>query len=142
MIRSVDHAHARPDGASDEEVAAAGKMSEALERLERARGHLHAFHQMIGETDLMLDDVVDGLRAAGRPELAEHLETDLVGRNVIAGRWTFQVIEEFDDGYWRVFRDHERVIRDELMDGRRHVYEAEMKARRRTEGRPGHEAHP
>lgn len=142
MTRSIDLAHSRPDDAGDEDVAAAGKMSEALERLERARGHLHAFHQLIGETDLMLDDVIEHLRAAGREELAVHLATDLVGRNVIAGRWTFQVIEEFDDDYWTVFREHERAIRDDLMDGRRHVFEAEMKARRRTEGRAGHEAHP
>jgi hypothetical protein len=33
-------------------------------------------------------------------------------------------------------------VRDELMDGRRHVFEAEMKAERRTRGRRGHEATP
>lgn len=142
MAHSVDTAHARPADAADEDVAAAGRMSEALERLDRARGHLHAFHQLVGETDLMLDDVIEHLQAAGREDLAERLATDLVGRNVIPGRWTFQVIEEFDDGYWTAFREHERAIRDELMDGRRHVYEAEMKARRRTAGRAGHEAHP
>ena len=30
----------------------------------------------------------------------------------------------------------------ELMDGQRHVYEAEMKTRERTPGQPGHEASP
>ena len=79
---------------------------------------------------------------AGRPELAERLAADLIGRNVLAGRWTFQVIEEFDDGYWTVFRDHERAIRDALTDGRRHVFESEMKEARRTHGRPGHAARP
>jgi len=30
--------------------------------------------------------------------VAERLATELVGRNVLPGRWTFQVVEEFDDG--------------------------------------------
>ena len=132
----------RPDGASDEAIDAAGKMSEAFETVERARGHLYAFHQLIGEADLSLDGVLESLRACGATQLEERLSTDLVGRNVLEGRWTFQLIEEFEATYYEVFRAHERAVRDELTAGRRHVYEAEMKERRRTHGRPGHEARP
>lgn len=114
----------------DQAIETAGKMSEALETLERARGHLYSFHQLVGEADFALDDVLDGLRAAGRSELADALERDLVGRDVLEGRWTFQIMEEFDDGYWSVFRDFERRVRDELTGGRRHVYEARLKAER------------
>jgi hypothetical protein len=124
--------HDRPPGASDDAVAAAGHMSEALETLERARGHLYSFHQLIGEADFALDDVLARLRAAGAEELAAELERELVGRNVLEGRWTFQVVEEFDDGYWSVFRDYERRVRDAMTAGRRHVEEAELKARRRA----------
>jgi len=66
----------------------------------------------------------------------------VVGRNVLNGRWTFQVVEEFDDDYWIVFRTHERAVRDALVAGRRHVYEAEMKERRRTPGHPAHGGRP
>jgi phosphate uptake regulator len=134
--------HMRPDHAGDEAVAASGKMSEALETLERARGHLYSFHQLIGEADLMLDAALEALRAADAPELADRIERELLGRNVLEGRWTFQVVEEFDDGYWSLFRELERAVRDALLDGRRHVYEAEMKERRRTHGEPGHSAAP
>ena len=51
-------------------------------------------------------------------------------------------IKEFDDDYWSRLRDHEKRVRDELMDGKRHVFEAEMKEDRRTKGRDGHEATP
>jgi hypothetical protein len=124
--------HDRPEGASDDAVDAAGRMSEALETLERARGHLYSFHQLIGEADFALDGVLERLRAAGADDLAADLERDLIGRNVLPDRWTFQVVEEFDDGYWSVFREHERRIRDALMAGRRHVHEAELKRRRRS----------
>lgn len=141
-MTSVDDAHARPPGTSDETVEAVGKVSEALEYVERARGHLYSFHQLMGHADLLLGEACDALRDTGHTEIADRLNEDMVGRNVIRGRWTFQVVEEFDDDYWSRFRDHEKRVRDELMGGRRHVFEAEMKEDRRTKGRDGHEATP
>jgi hypothetical protein len=138
----LDPDHARPAGASDELVSATGKLSEALEFVERARGHLYEFHQLMGHADLLLDDVVDGLRDAGQPELADRVADELVGLNVLPGRWTFQVVEEFDAGYYATFRGLEQDVRDETMAGRKHVLEAELKQRRRTRGRPGHDATP
>ncbi len=90
----MENDHRRPDEAGDGAVAAAGKMSEALETLERARGHLYSFHQLMGETDLKLDEVLGLLRADEMEALADELQRDLVGRNVLAGRWTFQVVEK------------------------------------------------
>jgi hypothetical protein len=139
---SVDTAHSRPADAADELVAANGAFSEALERIERARGALYDFHQLIGGADAMLDDVIDGLRGTGHGDLADRVHDELVGRNVIEGRWTFQVVEEFDDGYYAAFRDLERAVRETTMGGRRHVFEAEMKQRRRSHGRADHEATP
>lgn len=132
----------RPDGVSDETVEAVGSLSEALEYVERARGHLYSFHQLMGHADLVLGQACDKLRAAGHDPVADRLEQDMVGRNVLYGRWTFQIVEEFDDNYWTRFRDHERRVRDELQHGTRHVFEAEMKENRRTRGRSGHEARP
>jgi hypothetical protein len=125
------------EGVNDEDnraVEAAGAMSEALETLERARGHLYSFHQLVGEADFALDDVLEGLRELGKTELADDLERELVGRDVLPGRWTFQIMEEFDDGYYSVFRKHEKAVRDALTDGRRHVLEARLKAERQPKG--------
>jgi hypothetical protein len=132
----------RPAGVDDDTIAAVGKVSEALEWVERARGHLYSFHQLIGHADLTLGEACDDLRKAGHGDVAEVLETELIGRNVLHGRWTFQVVEEFDDGYWTEFREHERRVRDALVAGKRHVFEAKMKDERRTHGRMGHEAWP
>jgi hypothetical protein len=142
MTDGPDAAHQRPAGLDDATVAALGKLSEALETTERVRGHLYALHQLTGHADLMLDDAVDLFRRAGHPKVADRIEQDLIGRNVIAGRWTFQVVEEYDDGYYATFRELEGATRTELAGGRRHLFEAEMKERRRTHGRPGHEARP
>jgi hypothetical protein len=128
-----------PDDAT---VEAVGKVTEALEWVERARGHLYSFHQLMGHADLTLGEACEALRDAGHANLAEQIETEVVGRNVLQGRWTFQVVEEFDADYWEVFRDHERRVRDELCGGRRHLHEARMKEDRRTHNRSGHEARP
>jgi hypothetical protein len=132
----------RPPGASDAAVAAAGLLSETLEVVEELRGHLYALHRLTGKADFKLDDAVAMLRKAGADELADEVQTELIGRNVLAGRWTFQVVEEYDDGYYAVLRDLERRGREQLVGGRRHVAEAELKAHRRTPGRPGHEPQP
>lgn len=134
--------HERPTGVSDETVEAVGRLSEALEHLVRARGHLYSFHQEMGRTDLLTGEAADLLEAAGHAEQAEALRRDVVGRNVLEGRWTFQVVEEFDETYYRPYEDAERAVREALVAGRRHVFESEMKDDRRTPGRPGHERRP
>ena len=134
--------HRRPDGVDDTTVEALGKVSEALEAIEVARGHLYTFHRLSGTADLTLGEGVELLRKAGHDELADRIDTELVGRNVLEGRWTFQIMEEYDDGYYATFKRLEQQARDELVQGRRHLYEAEMKEDRRTGGRQGHTAVP
>lgn len=142
MTSGPDAAHLRPEGVSDATVSALGKLSEALEAVEAARGFLYSFHRLSGTADLTLGDAVDELREAGHGALADRIEQELVGRNVIEGRWTFQIVEAYDDTYYSAFKDLERSARDELVDGRRHLYEAEMKEDRRTHGREHHAATP
>ena len=121
-----------------ETVEAVGALTEALETTERARGHLYSFHQLTGSADMKLGQAVESLRKAGHTELADQLDHELVGRNVLPGRWTYQIVEEYDDSYYQVFRDLEKLVRDKLLDGARHVFEAEMKKERTTPGHPDH----
>ena len=134
--------HRVPDGVDEATVEAVGKLTEALETTERARGHLYSFHQLTGSADLALGEAVDALRAAGHTGLADRIAAELVGRNVIADRWTFQIVEDYDDGYWSLFRDLEREARQTLAQGRPHLHEAQMKEDRRTHGHPDHTAGP
>lgn len=132
----------RPDGVDDATVEAVGKLGEALEWVERARGRLYDFHQMSGHADLLLGEAADALAGAGHDELAERIRVDLVGRNVIEGRWTFQIVEEYDATYWEAARSTRKAVESKLVAGREHVFESEMKERRRTHGRRHHEQRP
>ena len=131
----------RPD-LDDATVEGLGKLSEALETVEQARGLLYGFHQLTGKADRLLQDAVELLQKAGHTALAADLDRDLVGRNVITDRWTFQIVEDFDANYWSTFRDLDARARAELADGDRHVLEARMKRSERTTGHPRHEAGP
>lgn len=131
-----------PEGVTDATVDALGKLSEALETCERARGHLYTFHQLTGSSDIQLGEAVAALREAGHDTLAERIDSELVGRNALPGRWTFQIMEEYDDTYWSVFRELERTAREELAGGVRHLFEARLKESERSAGREGHAAHP
>lgn len=130
-----DEDHRRPAGLDDVTVEALGSVSKSLETIERVRGHLYALHQLTGSADFELDRAVELLRKAGHEAWATRIESDLIGRNVLAGRWTYQIVEEFDDGYYTGFRDLEKALRDDLAQGRRHLYEAELKQHRRTDPR-------
>ncbi|MBF4626641.1 hypothetical protein NYQ35_03525 [Curtobacterium flaccumfaciens pv. flaccumfaciens] len=137
-----DAQHQVPEGVSEATVEALGSLSAAVEVIEHARGLLYGFHRLTGTADLNLGEAVEQLRKAGHTELAERIDTELVGRNVIAGRWTFQVVEDYDDGYYALAKELERTARDELVQGRRHLFEAGMKEDRRTQDQRHHEATP
>lgn len=111
-------------------IEALGKLSAALETTERARGHLYSFHQLTGTADFMLDEAVALLRQAGHHEHADRVQGELLGRDVLPGKWTFEVVEEYDDTYYECFREVERAARDALADGRRHELEARLKRER------------
>ncbi|QXC63563.1 hypothetical protein KSP35_17425 [Aquihabitans sp. G128] len=123
-------------------MEAVGKATEALEWVERARGDLYDFHQKMGHADALFGEAADALEEAGHQQEADDLRTRIVGRNAIDGRWSFQIVEEFDDLYWSAARDQERQVRDALVAGRRHVFESEMKDDRRSAGRAHHERRP
>jgi hypothetical protein len=131
-----------PESVDDATVEALGKLSEALETCERARGHLYTFHQLTGSSDIQLGGAVDALRKAGHTRIADRIDRELVGRNVLPGHWTFQIMEEYDDTYWSLFRELERNAREQLAGGVRHLYEARLKQSERSAGLEGHAAHP
>jgi hypothetical protein len=126
--------HPRPVGTDDDQVDADGKLSAAFEVIEQARGMLYGFHRMSGQADLALQEAVAALREAGQADLAEEIDEVLVGRDVIPGSWTFQIVEAYDEHYYQVFRAATEKVRRRLADGAPHLFEAEMKVREQTDG--------
>jgi len=96
----------------------------------------------MGRADIEFGKATDQLNDVGLTTDARIFAQTLVGRNVLEGRWTFQVVDEFDALYYEVARDIVRQLERDHLDGRRHVFERHLKERRRTLGEPGHEMEP
>ena len=126
--------HPRPDSMTDEEVEADGKVSAAFEVIEHARGLLYGFHRMSGQADLSLQEALGDLRKCGHEQLADEIDEVLIGRDVIPGSWTYQIVEAYDEHYFRVFRAVAEKVRAELAGGAPHIFEAEMKVSEQTHG--------
>jgi hypothetical protein len=142
MADDRDSQHRRPEGVTDETVEALGKLSAALDHVEDARGHLYAFHRLMGSAESTLEEAEELIRKAGHTEIADAMDRDVLGQNPLPGMWSFQMVEAFDDGFYaRTKGLHDRAL-DELVEGRRHIFEAEMKELRRSRGREGHEPTP
>jgi hypothetical protein len=126
------------DGSCDDPstVDAVGKATEALEYVERARGHLYAFHQLIGRADLLFEESAVRLAHAGHREEAASLWRTLVGRDVLEGRWTFEIVERFDDDYYDTARTEVAQLEQRLVGARRHAHEQALRDRRREEHPP------
>lgn len=123
-------------GDTGETVDAVGKATEALEYIERARGHLYAFHQLIGRADFLFAESAEWLAAAGHADDAAALWRRVVGRDVLEGRWTFEIVERFDDDYYDAARAEVTRLEQRLVGGRRHGHEEALRQRRRRENPP------
>ena len=100
--------------------------------LEEARGHLYAFHRRSGKADLELQQAVDHLRKAGHRELADEIDEVLVGRDVVPGLWTYQIVESYDRSYYDVWKAAVEKAERVAGGGTPHLAESDMKVREQS----------
>jgi hypothetical protein len=125
--------HPVPNGVGDKTVAALGELSAAFEVLEEARGHLYAFHRRSGKADLALQEALDHLRQAGHRELADEIDQVLVGRDVVPGMWTYQLVEAYDRTYYDVWQAAVEKAERVTGGGVPHLAESGMKVEEQSE---------
>jgi len=76
---------------------------------------------------ILVAAAVSMLADCGHTELDADIESTLVGRDIVEGMWSFQIVERYDRGYWDVFRAVESHARRLLGAAEPHLFEAEMK---------------
>lgn len=83
------------------------------------------------------------LSDASLQDEADQVDREIVGRNVFNGRWTFQIVDEFDDlYYYDVVRACLLRQVKEYLGGDRHALKRRMKAAERTPGSSAHAPTP
>ena len=60
----------------------------------------------------------------------------VVGRDVLERRWTFEIVERFDDDYYDTARSEIARLEQRLVVARRHAHEQSLRDRRRGEHPP------
>ncbi len=123
------------DGASayaPEVLEAVHQIEVATEWIERGFGALLDAHHEVGHAQGLLLDAANALDACGEPELARRARTVIAPLDAISERWTYQVVDEFRTHLLDPARAFDDEVRQRLVGGVRHRFEAQQK--RRTEG--------
>jgi hypothetical protein len=113
-----------PDAAT---IEAVHQLEVAVEWVERAWGALLDCHHQVGHGQLLMLGAARALAAAGHDGTAERLEREIAGLDVLPGRWTFRMVDEFREGFLEPVRRFEQDARERLVGGRRHRYEAALR---------------
>ncbi len=109
---------------SETEQDALHRVELAVEWLHRAHGDLVEFHHKTGHAMDHLADAEQLLRAADHEELADALRDEYLPRGVIdEGRWSYDVLESYQEGFLSDLTGFEERARDDVADGHRHVSE-------------------
>lgn len=120
---------------SETEESALHELQLGIEYVHRAYGNLLEFHHELGHAMDRIGDAEDELREAGHGELADRLRDDHLPAGAISGRWTYELVEEFSDGFLEDVDAFEGEVREELADGVGHVTERRQQRRIRERAR-------
>ncbi|MFU8867479.1 hypothetical protein [Natronococcus sp.] len=120
---------------SETEEAALHDLQLGIEYVHRAYGNLLQFHHELGHAMDRIGDAEDELREAGREEWADRLRDDHLPAGAISDRWTYELVEEFSDGFLEDVDAFEDEVREELADGIDHVTERRQQRRIRERAR-------
>ena len=94
------------------------------EWLRRAHGELLAFHHSVGHGMDHFAAAERLLRDAGHTDLADRIRDEYLPTGVVdEDRWSYDVVEDFEDGVLADVEAFESVARERLADGQRHVAE-------------------
>ncbi|MFB6304139.1 MAG: hypothetical protein ABEH47_03160 [Haloferacaceae archaeon] len=119
----------------DRERNALHEVQLGVEHLHRAYGHLLAFHHAVGHAMDRFAAIEDDLRAVGYDEYASELRDDHLPAGVVGDRWSYELVEEFQDGFLAEMTGFEHRLREDVAGGRRHVTEREQQRRWRERAR-------
>jgi hypothetical protein len=118
---------------TDVERDALHEVELGVEQLHRAHGHLVSFHHSTGRAMDHLATAERRLREAGHERIANRLRDDHLPRGVLpacddgaAGRWSYDVLETFQETFLEDLVAFGEEIHDRLADGRRHVAERQQ----------------
>lgn len=109
---------------SESERSALHQVELGIEWLHRAHGALVEFHHNTGHAMDHFAQAERLFREDGNDQLADALRDEHLPRGVVDGdRWSYDLLEDFDEGFLCEMVDFEERARQSVSDGQRHVAE-------------------
>lgn len=124
MSRSIDDTEL-----SDAEREALHRLQLGLEHVYRGYGSLLSCHHSIGHGMDHFEAARELLREAGHDEYADALRDEVVPAGFVGDRWTYELVDAARTGFVDEVTAFERVVREDLADGQRHVSERRLQRR-------------
>ncbi|MEF8878190.1 MAG: hypothetical protein V5A60_15860 [Haloarculaceae archaeon] len=116
-------ARADPPETTAAERAALHELQLGGEHVQRAYGHLLAFHHQVGRAMDRYAAAEPHLREAGQDRLADEIRDRHLPAGVVDDRWSYEIVEAFEAGFLDDVTGFERRVRDRLAGGVGHVAE-------------------
>lgn len=109
---------------SDAERSALHEVELGIEWLHRAHGALIEFHHNTGHAMDHFARAEALFRESGATDLADALRDEHLPRGVVDGdRWSYDLLEDFQEGFLPEMVEFENEARRMISDGQRHVAE-------------------
>lgn len=112
-----------PTHPTETEREALHRVTLGMEWLHRANGRLLAFHHSVGHAMDHFAEAEPLLRSAGYTDLADAIRDEHLPRGVVGDSWSYDLVENFEDGVLADMDAFETTVRGRLADGQRHVAE-------------------
>ncbi len=122
---------------SDEACQALRSVELGVEWVHRAHGDLVGFHHKTGKAMEHLAEAERELRECGHEDLADELRDRYLPLGVIDDdRWSYDVLETYQEGFLDPLADFRARATDDIADGHRHVFErrTQQERKRRAAG--------
>lgn len=112
---------------TEAEIEALHHLQLGKENVHKAHGHLIEFHHKIGRSMDHFDEAASLLAASGSEEAADDLRA-VMDLGVVPGRWSWWVVDQFEDHFLETVLGAEREVRATVggESSRRHLAEREM----------------
>jgi hypothetical protein len=108
---------------TDDEQTALHELQLGVEGLHRAYGHLLAFHHAIGRSMDHFAAAEPHLRRAGHTAHADAIRDQHLPAGVIDDRWSYELVEAFEAGFFDEVTAFEAAVRADVAGGQTHVTE-------------------
>ena len=124
-----------PPDVDETEREALHELQLGIEHVQRGYGHLLAFHHQVGRGMDRFATAESLLREGGHDELADVIRDDILPAGVIDDQWSYELVEDFEQGFLLETTRFEQLVRAELADGVSHVTEREQQREWRERAR-------